>query len=276
MPELDWQRYLERRVLARVSPLGALLATLGVLLRRAPRLALAALPAYLAGAIWLLFRDRLVRFAGSPGGDFLPPLLLYVVDLLVLWLLVTFATGVARTLLTAEPARLLPRVDRAELRSAAVGLLILALALLLTLLLPVSFADWSPLLFVIGVIGPGAVLGWTLAVALPCCLLLALLAPLLPAAALGPGFHSRQWRRVVGGSWPASLAVALLALGLVLLALVAINGVTRGLEHVGLTRLLLALSLPAVALLATGVLQAGFAVVFARRIGWTSGAAAAR
>jgi hypothetical protein len=279
MPELDWQRYLERRPLLRVAPLRALLATLGVLLHRAPQLLLAGLPAYGAAVTWLLLRDRASRIAFGPGADFLSPLLVLFVDLVVLWLLVAFATAVPRVLLTSEPLRVLPRLDRAERRSAAIAAAALLAAALLALLadwaLPAPFADWQPRLFVFGLVDTPAFLLPALPLLLPGCLLLALLAPLLPAAALGPGFRGRQLSRVSGGSWPANLLVVLLGAAAALAALLAVHGLARGLDHVGLLRLLLAAALPAVVLLAAAVLQAGFAVVFARRIGWTSGPAAA-
>lgn len=275
MPELDWQRYLERRALARVAPLPALLATLRVLLRRAPRLLRAALPAYLAAALWLLLRDTTAQFAFGPSAGFVAPLLVLAVDAIVLWLFVAYATAVARGLLTAVPLRALPQADRGERRTALVSLLIGLLALLTGWLLPVPLSQWSPVLFLYGLAGLDEFLGWTLAAALPGCLLLALLAPLLPAAALGPNFRGRELRAVTSGAWLGNLLVALLALALVLLALLGIHVLARGLDHVGHLRLLLAATLPGVVLLAATVLQTGFAAVFARRIGWTSGAAAA-
>lgn len=276
MPELDWQRYLERRPLLPVAPLRALLATLALLLRRGPRLLVAALPTYLLAAVWLLLRDHLSPAVFGARGEPLAAPLLLAVDLLLLWLLVGFAAAVPRSLLTGEPPRVLPRLDRAERRLALTGLAIALAALALLLLLPLPLGDWSPMLFLLGLVELADFLRRSLLVALPACLLLALLAPLLPAAALGPGFRLRELGAVARGSWPANLLVALLALALLLVALLAMQALVARLGHVGQVRLLLAFGLPAAALAAAAVLQTGFAVVFARRIGWTSGAAGAR
>lgn len=280
MPELDWQRYLERRTLLPVAPLRALLETLRVLLGRAPQLLLAGLPTYGAAMPWLLLRDRASQVAFGPGADFLSPLLVTALDLIVLWLLIAFATAVPRVLLTSEPLRVLPRLDRAERRSAAILAVALVAISLLALLagwaLPAPLAEWQPRLFLFGLVTPPAFLLPTLLLLLPGCLLLALLAPLLPAASLGPGFRGRELRRVASGSWSANLLVVLLGAAAVLAVLLAVNGLASGLDHVNLLRLLLAAALPAIALLAAAVLQAGFAVVLAQRIGWTSGPAAAR
>ncbi|SME94258.1 hypothetical protein SAMN06265365_101664 [Tistlia consotensis] len=184
MPELDWQRYLERRALVFVAPLRAIQAVLLLLLlRRAPRLLWVGLPAYLLGVLWLLFRDDLVYLADRPGSVFLWPLLLLAGDLACLWMLVGFATGVSRGLLTGQPIAALPRFDRAELRCALAGLPAVLAAGLVLLVLRLPFANWHPMLFLLGTVAPGPFLGRLLLAGLPVCLLLAVLAPLLPAAA---------------------------------------------------------------------------------------------